>query len=334
MGAVIHANPAVNEISLNKHITTSPDQTTAITDEQRLEDIRFQNDPSALLIKEVDKAAKLIAEINQLSMAGFDEIDVNDLARYKRSRHDDNEDEGPRHQTLPTSLRSSAFTMTLQFFSFAARREAEELQRQARSIQASTKKARMIRDLPPSKNQEPPPPTKKSRKHKPLKPINALFGQPPLDILEILSKVMIEIPITWIMQFSPYFRDETKRLFSSPRVRRSKKKKDEDDALYDTEAYEEAMELKRAAEAYREAMLSRATTTKTTATKATTPPPPPPAEDAPIFPQSVRVTMPQFATVEDMQDEEMLSAQVNHIDSTTTIDVNRLSTEILADISR
>ncbi|KJX94521.1 hypothetical protein TI39_contig4182g00001 [Zymoseptoria brevis] len=318
MGAIIYPGLAVNEISVSKQIT-------AITDDQRLEDIRFQDDPSAPLIVEVDEAAELIAEINQLSMAGFDEIDVNDLAGYKRGRHDDDEGEGPT--TAPNPANESKAERL-----HHARRESINTARRE-AIDNARCEARVTRDLPPCRTQEPPPSTKKSRKNKPLKPINALFGQPPLNILEILSKVMIEIPITWIMQFSPYFRDETKRLFSSPRLRRSKKQKDKDGALYDTGAYEEARELKRAAEAYREAMLLRAST-KPTTTKAP-PSPPPPAKDAPIFPQSVRVAMPQLALVEYMQDEEMLSAQVDHIDSTTTtVDVDRLSTEILADISR
>ncbi|SMR65000.1 unnamed protein product [Zymoseptoria tritici ST99CH_3D1] len=63
-----------------------------------------------------------------------------------------------------------------------------------------------------------------SKPRKPVKPINAMIGQPAIDILAIVATIMVTIPITWLMQLSPFFRDETKRLVSQPRMRESKTK--------------------------------------------------------------------------------------------------------------
>ncbi|SMY30405.1 unnamed protein product [Zymoseptoria tritici ST99CH_1A5] len=74
---------------------------------------------------------------------------------------------------------------------------------------------------------------KKSSSSKPrklMKPINAMIGQPAIDILAILATIMVTILITWLMQLSPFFRDETKRLVSQPRMRESKTK-DKNDAV-------------------------------------------------------------------------------------------------------
>ncbi|EGP82061.1 uncharacterized protein MYCGRDRAFT_97872 [Zymoseptoria tritici IPO323] len=48
--------------------------------------------------------------------------------------------------------------------------------------------------------------------------------KPAINILAILATIMVTILITWLMQLSPFFRDETKRLVSQPRMRESKTK--------------------------------------------------------------------------------------------------------------
>ncbi|KJX98512.1 hypothetical protein TI39_contig408g00013 [Zymoseptoria brevis] len=268
----------------------------------RLADIRFQDDPFSAITVSVD----------QIGLDRYQEIDVLDLAGYKRGRHED--DEGDREpskaaQRNPDTERSHA----------PLRRASDAVKVTAPAITNANKDA-----------------TKKSRKHKLLKPINALWGQPPLNIKEIFSKIMIEIPITW-MQFSLFFRDETKRLFSSPRPRRSKPKKEdsddeEEDQLYDTDAYEDAIELRIAAEAYKK-LMHRAAAAAKPISKATSLV----NKEATIFPQSAGVTIPQHASAADMEDDDMLQIEEINVGNMTVEKLNNvdhLCTEILADIDR
>ncbi|KJX98518.1 hypothetical protein TI39_contig408g00002 [Zymoseptoria brevis] len=84
--------------------------------------------------------------------------------------------------------------------------------------------------------------TIQERKRKPMKLINAMFGQSPIDILQLLSKVMVEIPITWLVQLSPFFRNEIKRWFSQPRQRKSKNKDENGQtSLFDNAAWQAAL---------------------------------------------------------------------------------------------
>ncbi|SMR62368.1 unnamed protein product [Zymoseptoria tritici ST99CH_1E4] len=195
-------NAPVNNISMDQA------EECDFTDDMRLADIRYQDDPFSAITVSVD----------QLGLDQCQEIDVLDLAGYKRGRHED--DEGDREPSK------------------AAQRNPDTERIYARRRRASD----AVKATPRATTNANKDSTKRSRKHKLLKPINALLGQPPLNIKEILSKIMIEIPITWIMQFSPFFRDGTTRLSSSPRPRRTKPKKKEDshdeekDQLYDTNA--------------------------------------------------------------------------------------------------
>ncbi|KEQ83932.1 hypothetical protein M438DRAFT_335659 [Aureobasidium pullulans EXF-150] len=61
------------------------------------------------------------------------------------------------------------------------------------------------------------------RQKKPLNRITAMLTEAPVDVLTILKNSNVVLPITHLAQLSPYFRDETKRLFGMPRNRRVKK---------------------------------------------------------------------------------------------------------------
>ncbi|KXT08337.1 hypothetical protein AC579_179 [Pseudocercospora musae] len=63
------------------------------------------------------------------------------------------------------------------------------------------------------------------KRRNPMKPINAMFPQAPPDVAKFLQSIEVKIPITWLMQWAPWLRDETKHLFSQPRLRQPRKKK-------------------------------------------------------------------------------------------------------------
>ncbi|KJX97415.1 hypothetical protein TI39_contig494g00004 [Zymoseptoria brevis] len=344
---------------------TSQSTPQSITEQELLADLKFYPTPAAS-VNQVDTSNR-ITELyeeteeerelgRQLYGGMFEEVDVMDLAGWKRGRNED--DVGEREQPAAAASRNPA---QLREQIRQEREEQEKLDGEARKHRARIERH----------GARPRPMVKKTstRKQKALKPINAFIGKPPPAVSDVLDETYIEVPITWLAQWSRFFRDGAKSHLSQPRERRASTSKrrvryddeqDEDD-LFDISAYIRAATNTPPPPASQPSPTSRpaASAAASAPQQAKAPQQAGPAQHAggtilPTTPAQRRANLPFQASAMDMDDPDTLATTVSAmsikapaeetleeiqadimiIRASSKAAVEAISADILADIER